>query len=494
MPTGQQYSSVATQAQLTAGIGSSNPTCSVNTTSGFPSTPFTGVFDIGTASQEIVDVTNVSGLTLTITRGVDGSAATTHANGGTFTHSAIGRDFREARSHIDASGSNDASGHAVHGLGIGSNVVGTTDVQTLTNKTLTSPTVTGENTSNPNITGTVTGGATYNNIAVTTTAVGSIPLTIKGIASETADLLRIQDATPTNLFKVTTNGATGAGAVSIQPTDTGTDSLTINSPSGLSGNIANFGINSVSKAHLGGSGQLSLTPGPLSIGGLTGATTASRYVGGTAGGPPTTGTFSTGDWVVDTVNGINWICTSGGTPGTWKASGKALIGSSILGVTTASVSFNSIPQYFNHLELLVIAKTNSATASGFDNLQLQINGVSTGHYATMQETESIGVGTVTVFTASLSTVSIIGSLWGSHFATQGAGATECRIPYYSSATFGKIWNSHSTASDGGTVGEKSTLGGAFDVSNSTAAVTSITLNSSAGSFVSGSAFFLYAVE
>lgn len=50
--------------------------------------------------------------------------------------------------------------------------------------------------------------------------------------------------------------------------------------------------------------------------GLTGATTASRYVGATAGGPPTSGTFSTLDWAMDP-NGFVWICTSGGSQGTW---------------------------------------------------------------------------------------------------------------------------------------------------------------------------------
>src|ERR1035437_445025 len=49
---------------------------------------------------------------------------------------------------------------------------------------------------------------------------------------------------------------------------------------------------------------------------LTGATTATRYVGGTAAGPPTTGTFAVGDFVV-TAEGLVWACTSAGTPGTW---------------------------------------------------------------------------------------------------------------------------------------------------------------------------------
>lgn len=51
--------------------------------------------------------------------------------------------------------------------------------------------------------------------------------------------------------------------------------------------------------------------------GLTGATTASRYVGGTSAGAPTTGTFSVGDWVIDQQATI-WVCVLAGTPGTWS--------------------------------------------------------------------------------------------------------------------------------------------------------------------------------
>ncbi len=54
---------------------------------------------------------------------------------------AIGRDYREANTHIEAS-------TGVHGISNSSSVVGTIDTQTLTNKTLTAPTIT-----NPSISG-----------------------------------------------------------------------------------------------------------------------------------------------------------------------------------------------------------------------------------------------------------------------------------------------------------------------------------------------------
>lgn len=51
--------------------------------------------------------------------------------------------------------------------------------------------------------------------------------------------------------------------------------------------------------------------------GLTGATAAGRYVGATTSGAPASGTFLKGDWVI-TQNGHILICTTAGSPGTWK--------------------------------------------------------------------------------------------------------------------------------------------------------------------------------
>lgn len=54
--------------------------------------------------------------------------------------------------------------------------------------------------------------------------------------------------------------------------------------------------------------------------GLTGATAATRYVGGTASGAPITGTFAVGDFIIDQ-SGAAWVCTGAGTPGTWAELG-----------------------------------------------------------------------------------------------------------------------------------------------------------------------------
>lgn len=54
----------------------------------------------------------------------------------------------------------------------------------------------------------------------------------------------------------------------------------------------------------------------VASGGLTGATAATRFAGGTASGHPASGTFAVGDFVIDQT-GTVWVCTVAGTPGTW---------------------------------------------------------------------------------------------------------------------------------------------------------------------------------
>jgi hypothetical protein len=56
---------------------------------------------------------------------------------------------------------------------------------------------------------------------------------------------------------------------------------------------------------------------PLS---LPGATAPTRYAGGTTSGAPVSGTFKTGDFVIDET-GVVWICTAAGSPGSWVNAG-----------------------------------------------------------------------------------------------------------------------------------------------------------------------------
>ena len=138
--TTRKYSSRSQQTTLTGALTSSGTSATVVSGSGLlggvtisAGEIFTVVIDPDTALEEIVDVSAVSTNTLTIVRGIDGSTGQAHSAGAVVRHMAIGRDYREANTHVEASS-------AVHGLT--GTVVGTTDTQTLTNKTLTSPTLT----------------------------------------------------------------------------------------------------------------------------------------------------------------------------------------------------------------------------------------------------------------------------------------------------------------------------------------------------------------
>jgi len=87
---------------------------------------FIVVINPETSSEEIVRVTSISSNTLTVVRGYDGSTGKTHTSGAKIRHMAIGEDMRNAASHIESTTAHGATGA----------VVGTTNTQTLTNKTI----------------------------------------------------------------------------------------------------------------------------------------------------------------------------------------------------------------------------------------------------------------------------------------------------------------------------------------------------------------------
>lgn len=123
----RNYSSTAAATTLSAPADASTTTLTVSATTGFPAAPFILAIDADAAGQELVLVTNVAGTILTVTRAYDSTVASAHSVGAAVAHSHAGLDFREANVHVNATS-------GVHGR-TGS-VVGTTDTQTLTNKTV----------------------------------------------------------------------------------------------------------------------------------------------------------------------------------------------------------------------------------------------------------------------------------------------------------------------------------------------------------------------
>jgi hypothetical protein len=130
--TTRLYSSISQETTLAAALNNSATTMTVVNASGLlasitPASPagsetFVVVIDPDTALEEIVEVVYPSAPgsnTLTIQRNVDSSTAQAHSAGAAVRHMAIGRDFRDADSHI-------RNTTTAHGLTL-ANVVKTTD-------------------------------------------------------------------------------------------------------------------------------------------------------------------------------------------------------------------------------------------------------------------------------------------------------------------------------------------------------------------------------
>ena len=270
--TTRKYSSVSQETTLTSALNSSATTMVVSSSTAVlggitlsntsPLETLVLVVDPDTALEEIVEVTypsSSSSNTLTIARGVDGTTAIAHSAGAKVRHMAIGRDFRDANTHIEATTGHGATGAVVGTTNtqtltnkdlssatntLSTSVVTLTGAQTLTNKNLTSPTITGTGaiagTFTGNITGNVTGnvtgssGSTTGNAAtvtngVYTTDTGTVTSTM--IANNTIVDADINTAAAITKTKIAGTAITAA--------DTGTVTSTML----LDGTILNADIN-----------------------------------------------------------------------------------------------------------------------------------------------------------------------------------------------------------------------------------------------------------
>lgn len=196
----------------------------------------------------------------------------------------------------------------------------------------------------------------------------------------------------------------------------------------------------------------------------------------------------TGIWVNAAADQTSWSLLFAGTPSSGAVS---LIASQILASTTASVTFSSIPGTFNHL--LIKATTRSTRASYFDALAMQFNGDTAAHYDEV-ETYNNGGG---VAGANETGQTVIGNsasdgpIPAASVTAGVAGSLEIEIPVYAQTTLNKAGHYRAGFAAGVT--------GAFDqlfshfAWRSTAAITSIKLALNTGSWVAGSAFYLYGV-
>ena len=230
----RNYSSVVEPKTLTANVGISDTQITLNNVTGLPSTPYVLVLNPDTNKEEAVlvtvDQTGVTSPTLKVQRAIEASGgvgvATTHSIGHIVKHMIVGSDLQIVHDHFSNESTTAGTAHGATG-----GVVGRTNSQTLTNKTinLTDNTLTGtkaqfnaalsdadfatiagtETLTNKTLTSPVITGGTVNGGAALT--VDSTELnTLDGITSSAAELNILDGATLTTTELNYVDGVTSA--------------------------------------------------------------------------------------------------------------------------------------------------------------------------------------------------------------------------------------------------------------------------------------------
>jgi hypothetical protein len=159
-----------------------------------------------------------------------------------------------------------------------------------------------------------------------------------------------------------------------------------------------------------------------------------------------------------------------------------LIDKSILGSTTASVTFNSIPSTYTDLKIIISAR--GTTSGNTESIRILPNGSSSS--LSVRQLQGTGSGTF----SGTDTYWYVGEMPAATATSNTFGSSEITITNYLSSDY------KSAGSDNVQENNTSTAYAnlnAFLWSN-TAAITSLTIQPNSNSFASGSSFYLYGIK
>ena len=226
--------------------------------------------------------------------------------------------------------------------------------------------------------------------------------------------------------------------------------------------------------------------------GLTGATAATRYVGGTTSGAPVAGTFAVGDFIIDRTGKV-YVCTVAGSPGTWTQAGGGggglvALADSTLGADAASFDTNTllggnIPSTYSALQ--IILDIRGTTAANTTGAKLTFNNDSSAVYSTRWTY----AGTVaSVFSETGATSAYLADVYAANATAGLSSALTMFVPNYTGTAFQKKVSSLVL----GSVALNQLDSLATECRwGSTSAITRIAIAPTAGNWLAGSRFTLW---